>query len=181
VARKTFTINTEPHVADVGGTELLFQPEVMGDQFLDHYEQLRDAQAALGVDVGDLSKVEPARLREVVGALRTFLARMMMPESAARFARYEVTAAGKKLGVFVDPAEAAELAGRRKGGKVEDKSMPLPDRVLVELLEWVVELYGGGGTRPTGSSNGSAPASPSPGTPGKGGLSSRASIRAPGR
>jgi hypothetical protein len=35
-------------------------------------------------------------------------------------------------------------------------TMKLPDRVLVQLLEWVAELYGGGSVeRPTGQSSGS--------------------------
>ncbi|MEU7093034.1 hypothetical protein [Kitasatospora aureofaciens] len=136
--RRSFTINTEPHVAEIGDVELSFLPEVMGDEFLDHYEQLRDAQATLGVDVDDLANVDPKQLRQVTAALRTFLCRVMLPESAEAFA-----------------------------------TMRVPDRVLIELLEWVVELYGGG-ARPTTSSSGSAPALPSPGTRGRAASRSRA-------
>ncbi|WP_224281768.1 hypothetical protein [Streptomyces sp. LS1784] len=39
--RRTFTINTEPHVAEIGDVELLFRPEVMGDEFPDAYTKLR--------------------------------------------------------------------------------------------------------------------------------------------
>lgn len=175
--RKTFKLNTEPHVAEIGSTELLFQPEVYGDEFLDHYEALRESQRSLGVDVDDLGSVEPAKLREVVGALRVFLARLMMPESAAQFARWEVVKAGTSAGFFPTPEEAAEHAATVKGSTLVDKSMRLPDRVLVELLEWVVELYGGG-SRPTSSSNGSAPASRTRGTPGRASSRSKGSIRA---
>lgn len=181
MAKKTFTINTEPHVAVIGDAELHFVPEVMGDEFLSHYERLREAQSALGVDVGDLAKAEPARLRQVVGALRVFLARLMMPESAETFARWEVVVGGKTVSSHDDPADAAEAAEKRKGAAVVDVGMRLPDRVLVELLEWSVELYGGGSSRPTGLSNDSAPASPSPGTPGKAVSRSRASTSTRGR
>lgn len=58
----------------------------------------------------------------------------------------------------------------------------LPHRTLVELVEWVTELYGEGTTgRPTGSSNASAPASPSPGTRGSASSPSKASTRTRGR
>ncbi|MEU1815132.1 hypothetical protein ABZ543_08035 [Streptomyces roseifaciens] len=172
--KKTFTLNTVPHVAEIGDVELEFMPEVYGDQFLEHYEALRAAQSSLGVDVDALSNVEPARLRQAVVALRVFLAKLMLPASAKTFAQWQVVAGGKTIGSYGDPAEAAEAAGRETGAEVEDVSMRLPDRVLVELLEWAVELYGGGGGRPSTSSNGSAQASRSPGTPGKAVSRSRA-------
>lgn len=132
MAKKTFTLNTEPHIAEIGDVQLAFQPEVMGDEFLDAYEALREAQSALGVDMDDLSAVESSQLRQVSAALKTFLARLMLPGSAEMFTE-----------------------------------MRLPDRVLIELMEWSVELYGSGGNRPTGRSSGSAQASPRTGTPGR--------------
>ncbi|GAA2948122.1 hypothetical protein ACFPN0_15320 [Kitasatospora cinereorecta] len=179
--KKTFQLHTEPHVAEIGDVELLFVPEVMGDEFLDNYERLREAQTSIGVDVSDLNKVEPAKLRQVVGSLRLFLARLMVEESAERFARWDVVVAGKTVSTHGDPDLAAVAAAKRKNATVVDKSMRLPDRVLVELLEWAVELYGGGGSRPTLSSSGSAQASPNPGTPGKAVSRSRASLPARGR
>ena len=56
----------------------------------------------------------------------------------------------------------------------------LPDRVLVELLEWVMEIYGGG-SRPTGSSNGSSAASPPTGRRSTGNSRSRGSTPGRGR
>ncbi|MCI3221988.1 hypothetical protein [Streptomyces sp. NP-1717] len=63
MATKTFAINTKPHVADVGGTELLFQPEVMGDDFMDAYAELRNKHQNSGVDLDDLQGTDPAQLR----------------------------------------------------------------------------------------------------------------------
>jgi hypothetical protein len=174
--RRSFTINTEPHVAEVGEHELLFQPEVMGDEFLDAYTKLREVQSAGGVDVDDLANLDPAELRKVTAALRVFLAGLMLPESAEVFARWEVKAGSGKavLGTYGTPEEAEAEAAKKHGAKVTDASLRLPDRVLVELLEWVVELYGSGATaRPTGSSSGSAQASPSRGMRGRAGSPSR--------
>lgn len=44
--RRSFAINTEPHVAEIGDTELFFQPEVMGDEFLDAYTALQKGRRA---------------------------------------------------------------------------------------------------------------------------------------
>ncbi|MFD8774470.1 hypothetical protein [Streptomyces sp. NPDC059916] len=178
---RTFTLNTEPHVATVGETELLFQPEVMGDEFLDAYEALQASQKSLGVDVSNLAAAEPENLRAVVRSLRLFLARLMLPESAQIFARWEVVKDGQTVSDHATPEEAAEAAESVQGGAtVKDVGMRLPDRVLVELLEWAVELYGGG-ERPTGLSSGSAQASLPPGTRGKAVSPSRGSTRTRGR
>ncbi|MFI9026298.1 hypothetical protein [Streptomyces sp. NPDC053560] len=176
---RTFTLNTEPHVATVGETQLLFQPEVMGDEFLDAYEALQESQKRLGVDVNNLAAADPEALRAVVRALRLFLARLMLPESAETFARWEVRKDGETVSAHGTPEKAEEAAAKVEG-TVKDVGMRLPDRVLVELLEWAVELYGGG-QRPTGLSNASAPASPPPGTRGRAVSPSKASTRARGR
>jgi hypothetical protein len=177
--KKTITLNTEPHEAVVGTHTLLFQPEMYGDEFLDAYGRLMDVQKQLG----DVSELSPDRIRGLYAEMRGFLARLMLPETAEVFSRHEVTATdGTVISVHIDrdAAEAAALE-HADGATVEDKSLRLPDRVLVELMEWAVELYGGGGSRPTGSSNGSASASSKGGTPGRAPSSSRASIRGSGR
>ncbi|WTW95385.1 hypothetical protein OG216_19275 [Streptomycetaceae bacterium NBC_01309] len=180
MARKTFTLNTQPHVAEIGETELLFQPEVMGDEFLDAYSGLQDTTKTLGVDLSDLANVDVDQLRAVTTALRTFLARLMLPESAERFACWTVQVGGKVVGTYSSSQDAAEAAASRKNAKVADRSMRLPDRVLVELLEWAVELYGGG-SRPTSSSSGSVPQSRMPGTSGRAASPSRGSTSTRGR
>lgn len=181
MATKTFALNTEPHVAHVGDIALQFQPEVMGDDFMEAYAGLRDAQQANGVDIEKLAEVEPSQLRGVHRSLRAFLAALMLPESADLFLRLDVVKAGKVLSSFETLDEAEEAAGKVKGGgaRIVD-GLRLPDRVLVELLEWVVELYGGG-QRPPTSSGDSAPASPPAGRRGMGVSPSKGSTRARGR
>lgn len=138
MAKKQFTLNKEPHEAQIGDdVTLLFAPEVDGDDFLDHYTELQDGLKELHVDLSDLANADVEKVRATKGVLRTFMSKLMLPESRAEF-----------------------------------EGLKLPDRVLIELLEWAVELYGGG--RPSGSSNGSAPASSSPGTRGRAPSRSRA-------
>lgn len=137
MATRTFSLNTDPHVAQIGDAELKFQPEILGDEFLDGYTKLSEAQKAVG---GDEAAADPVQVRKVTGALREFLSDLMLPESREVFA-----------------------------------NLRLPDRVLIELTEWVTELYGGGANaRPTGRSGGSAPQSRTPGTRSKGSSPSRA-------
>jgi hypothetical protein len=141
VATRKFALNTEPHVAEIGDTKLLFQAEVYGDQFLDAYEKLRTVQKEAKAD--DPANADPAEIRKVTNALRDFLSSFMLPESRDIFAQTR-----------------------------------LPDRILVDLLEWTVEQYG---ARPTGSSSGSAAVSPSRGTRGSATSPSKASTRTRGR
>lgn len=180
MATRTFALNTEPHVAQVGDTTLEFQPEVMGDDFMDAYAALREAQQPIGVDINDLANVDSAQLRTVSRSLRAFLARLMLEESARLFTRLDVVKAGEVLESFSDLAEAEAYAAKVRGGARVVDALRLPDRVLVELLEWVVELYGGG-QRPPTSSGGSAQASPPVGRRGTGVSPSRASARTRGR
>lgn len=178
--KKLITLNTEPHEAEVGPHRLYFVPEMYGDEFLDAYGRLQEVQKALGDDAATMTGDQ---LRSLYGEMKTFLARLMTKECAEEFSRFEVVAGGQTIGAYLSREDAEEAAAgyEADGATVVDKSVRLPDRVLVELMEWVVELYGGGGSRPTGSSNGSAPASSRAGTGGKGPSSSRASTRAAGR
>ncbi|MDI9829682.1 hypothetical protein [Streptomyces sp. KAU_LT] len=167
MAQKTFTLNTEPHVATLGDTELLFQPETYGDEFLEAYEQFRDAQREkTGVDVEDLQGSSAEQLRAVTRSLRVFLGRMMLPESADLFLRVDVLVGGKVVQSFQDREEALEYAaGLDEKAAVQD-ALRLPDRILMELLQWVTSLYSGG-SRPPTSRSGSSTASRRAGTPGK--------------
>ncbi|MCX4458688.1 hypothetical protein OOK58_43035 [Streptomyces sp. NBC_01728] len=182
MATKDFSVRTEPHVANLGDLgKLEFVPEVFGDEFLDGYTKVQEAQAALG-DETDLTKLEPGTLRGVYGSMRAFLGTLMTPESAEKFLRFEVIKGGKVAARFRSRDEAEKHASELTGAaRVEDKSMRLPDRVLVELLEWVTELYGGGNDRPTTPSSGSSRASRRAGTPGKAPSRSKVSTRTAGR
>ncbi|EHM25967.1 hypothetical protein SPW_5634 [Streptomyces sp. W007] len=106
MATEGFALNTEPPVAAIGDTELLFQPEVMGDDLMDGYVVLRDAQQAIGVDIDNLENLDSQAIRNIAVALREFLARLMLPESAELITRLQVSQAGRMLDTFTDRAEA---------------------------------------------------------------------------
>ncbi|WP_233646826.1 hypothetical protein [Streptomyces sp. BSE6.1] len=177
--QKTFSLNTEPHVANIGEHQLLFEPEVFGDEFMDAYAELRESQQAKGVDLENLADADTDDLRRTMRAVRVFLARNMLAESAEFFTRLDVVQGGKVLEAFQDFDEASEFAGQHDGARVVD-ALRLPSRVIVELLEWVVELFGGG-NRPTMPSSGSATASPRAGRRSTGVSPSKASTRTRGR
>ncbi|MFM9590701.1 hypothetical protein ACKI16_29365 [Streptomyces scabiei] len=176
MSRKSFALNREPHVADLGeGTELHFVPEVYGDRFLDAYAELQEAQKALGAEDGDTASLSGDRLRDLYGAIRTYLGKVMTDECAETFNRFEVSLNGNVVEVFRSRAEAdAYFEGLGAGARVSDKSLHLPDRVLIELMEWSIELYGGGQKRPTGPSKGSSAGSRRTGTSGRAASRSKA-------
>ncbi|TXS51949.1 hypothetical protein EAO75_09315 [Streptomyces sp. uw30] len=182
MATRELAARTEPHVASMGDLgKLEFVPEVFGDEFLDSYNKVQEAQSALGGEE-DLTKMDPDTLRLVYGAMRHFLGTLMTPESAERWLRFEVVNAGKLVDHFRTRTEAeAKAAEIGPTARVQDKSMRIPDRVLVDLLEWVTELYGGGNDRPTTPSSGSSRASRRAGTAGKASSPSKASTRTAGR
>lgn len=145
MARKQFTVNTEPHVAEIGDIELLFRPEVNGGEFLDKILDMQEHLAPLAAlatrmqaDPESLSPDDVEKLRGATRALSAFVGNYLIEESKPVF------------------AEAA-----------------LPDRVLVELLAWLKEVYSGG--RPTGSATGSQQRSPKAGTRSTGNSRSKAS------
>ncbi|MCL7377006.1 hypothetical protein [Streptomyces sp. 35G-GA-8] len=51
MAKKQFTLNTAPHEAEIGDTTFVFQAEVLGDEFLDRYEQFQEANRRLDIDL----------------------------------------------------------------------------------------------------------------------------------
>ncbi|MER6557870.1 hypothetical protein ABT300_08895 [Streptomyces sp. NPDC001027] len=179
MATRSFALNTAPHVAEIGATKLEFQPEVFGDEFMDAYVELREAQKAKGVDMDNLTDADAEDVRRTVRALRLFLARQMLEDSAALFLRLNVVKDGETLKTFADFDQAEKYAGQHKGSRVVD-ALRLPTRVIVELLEWVVELYGGG-NRPTTSSAASSTPSRQAGRRGTGVSPSKASTRTSGR
>ncbi|KAA9379604.1 hypothetical protein F5972_08080 [Microbispora cellulosiformans] len=180
MARQKFALNTEPHVAEIGDDiELLFKPEVTGEEFLAAHERLQQAQAQLTDGDGqDRSVAEQARVANL--AVKLFLAGFMLPKSALVFARWEVRdPTGQVVLSTGDPGEAERHAAKVDGAQVADVGMALPDRVLLALTNWVTEVYGGG--RPTGLSGGSATASPPSGRRSTGSSRSRVSTPARGR
>lgn len=118
--RQVFSLNSEPHIAEIGDTELVFQPEADSDQFVDAWAAMQKAKESL-----EGQQQTPESIRKGTKEARKFITTFMDQDSAKEFAK-----------------------------------MKLPDRILVQLVKWITEIYGnngGGQTRPTGSSNGSAP------------------------
>lgn len=116
MAEKTFAINTEPHVINIGTAKLLLEPEVIGAEFAEAYAGLKVAQKQI-TDAGD--NVGSEELLAVNEGMRSFLRRFMLADS-----------------------------------KEEFDHLILPDRILVQMLEFVAQLYGGGsGNAPGGSSS----------------------------
>lgn len=181
MARHKFAINTEPHVAEIGDDiELLFKPEVMGDEFLEAWDRLESTFDRLGVEKADPQGAPADVLKTATAAVRTFLAGFMLPESAKVYAWWEVRdKAGKVIAGSGDVEEADRQAAKVKGATVVDVGLRLPDRVHLQLMDWIKEVYGGG--RPPTSSPASAPPSPPAGTPGTASSRSRGSTPTRGR
>lgn len=119
MSTRSFAINTEPHVAKVGESDLHFQPEVIGAEFAEAYDAIRTVQLKVKAAQGNKASsskhakdddVDSSVLAELSLAMRSFV--------------------GKFL---VDDHERETFSGMR-----------IPDRVLVQLMEWVAELYGSG-------------------------------------
>lgn len=177
--RKAFALNQEPHVAEIGDQELEFQPEVMGDEFLDAYAEMRDRQKAeSGVDVEDLKGGDAEDLRKVTGGLRIFLSRLMLPDSAKLITQVDVRKDGNVLETFYTWEEGRAYADEHGG--TPRWAFRVPDRILVQLLDWTVELYSGG-RRPPTSSGASAAPSRKAGTRSTGASRSKGSTRTSGR
>jgi hypothetical protein len=117
MAERTFEIRTEPHVARIGGTVLLFEPDVAGADFMSAYVKLQDAQQTASdmltprkaTATKHAKQADPAAIAMLDEALREFLAALLVPTSRDVFAETKI-----------------------------------PQRVLVEIVEWCTELYGGG-------------------------------------
>lgn len=118
MATRTFEIRTEPHLATIGEDTLAFTPEVIGADFAQAYDKLRQVQSKVkAAQAGKASSTKHAKedgigsdvLSELSAAMREFVGGFLMPESVTVFA-----------------------------------AMRLPDRILIQLMEWVAELYGGG-------------------------------------
>lgn len=133
MTERVFEIRTEPHKAVIGGIAILFQAEIVGAQFAQAYNKLRSVQDRVNSAKGSkASSTKNAKAENVSPEL--------LAELSAAMTDF--------VGGFVTPESETAFAGLR-----------LPDRVLVELMQWVAELYGSGGGNPSdsgGSSTGSA-------------------------
>jgi hypothetical protein len=124
MAVRQFAINTDPHVFQVGDTKLLLEPEVEGAVFAQAYAELREVQG----------KVKGAKVVAAKGG-------------------HKPKGGGKDDADDMDPAVLIQLNTAMRsflrGFMLPDSvavfdGMRLPDRVLVEMMEAVAELYGSG-------------------------------------
>lgn len=122
MASRTFAINTTPHEAIIGDTTLLFEPEVLGAEFAQAYDMLRTVQQKVkGAEGGKASSTKHAKADSVDASVLADLSDAMRVFVAT---------------FLLDESREA-FAGMR-----------LPDRVLVQLMEYAAELYGGGSGNP---------------------------------
>lgn len=115
---RTFEIRTEPHEAVIGSDKLLFEPEVIGSEFAQAYEALKIVQKKVNDAKGSkASSTKPAKADSLDASVLSELSAAMRD--------------------FVSKFLLAESRPVFDG-------LRLPDRVLVQLMEYVAELYGGG-------------------------------------
>ena len=118
MASRDFVINTEPHVANIGTDQLLFRPEVVGAEFAEAYAKLVDVQTKVNERRG-------------------------VKSSSTKHAKAD--AVDPKTLVELNAAMREFLSGlMMPDSQKKFETLAVPDRILVQLLEWVSELYGGG-------------------------------------
>lgn len=131
---RVFEIRTEPHRAVIGQNTLLFQPEADGAEFVSAYGKLQQKQE------------EAASLEKPRKASSTKHAKSPLSETELSTVAVLEAAMRDFLAEFLLPDSRDVFKG-----------LKLPQRVLIELIEWVAELYGGGSGNPdagTGTSTG---------------------------
>lgn len=120
---RVFEIRTEPHRAVIGDIVLLFEPEAEGSDFLAGYAKLKDVQTRVNKQLNGTKSSSTKHAKEAdpdPEALAQLNATMR--EFVAR---------------FLLPESIEVFAGMR-----------LPERILVQLIEFAAELYGGGSGNP---------------------------------
>lgn len=123
MAVRQFTINQTPHEFQVGDVSLFLEPEVEGAVFAEAYAQLREVQA-------DAKRVQKsAKASSTKHKAADADADGMDPQTLVKLNK----AMRDFLRGFMLPDSAAVFDGMR-----------LPDRVLVQMMEAVAELYGSG-------------------------------------
>lgn len=116
---RTFTLNTEPHEAIIGDVTLFFEPEVLGAEFVQAYTRLREAQVKVSGTRATSSKAGKAADTDPKALLE-------LTQTMRSFVRD-----------LLMPESRETFDGLR-----------LPDRILIQLVEYAAELYGGGSGNP---------------------------------
>lgn len=116
---RTFTLNVDPHAAVIGDVTLWFQAEAVGTEFLDAYKDLRAVQ----------QKVQGSKASSTKHAKAEDVSTETLAELHAAMRSF--------VGTFLMPESRDAFTTLR-----------LPDRVLLQLVEYMAELYGSGTGNP---------------------------------
>lgn len=123
MTERVFEIRTEPHRAVIGATTLLFEPEAYGSEFVAEYNKLREVQTRVGRKAGGTKANSSKHAKEAdISAEELAEVNQALRGFIARFLMPE------SLDVF--------------------HQMRVPDRILLKLVEFAAELYGGGSGNP---------------------------------
>lgn len=127
MTERTFMIRTEPNRAVIGDHVLLFVPEVPGTYFIESYLHLQSVQASIEIEQATRAKVNSSKHSK---AAPVDIERVKAANAAADafLIRFLLDDEAKQVFKAVRPT--------------------LPDRTVVELINWVAELYGGGSGNP---------------------------------
>lgn len=124
---RVFEIRTEPHRAVIGAETLLFEPEAVGAEYVTLYAELQRKQEEVSAKTAPRKASSTKHAKPVVDDLSN----LIELEEAMRNFLASFMLAESKL-VF--------------------HQMRLPQRILIELIEWIGELYGGGSGNPDAAS-----------------------------
>lgn len=123
MAERVFKIRTTPHRAVIGDTTLLYEPEAYGTEFVAEYNKLVEVQSRVGRKAaGTKANSSKHAKSSDINAEELAEVNAAMRGFVARFLLPE------SVPVF--------------------ESMRIPDRILLELVEFAAELYGGGSGNP---------------------------------
>lgn len=123
MTERVFEIRSEPHRAVIGDTVLLFTPEAEGSDFLAGYAKLKDVQGRVNKQLTGTKAGSTKHAKEADPD----------PEVLAELAR----TMREFVSRFLMPESVPVFANMR-----------LPERILVQLIEFAAELYGGGSGNP---------------------------------
>lgn len=126
MSRAKFDVFTEPHVAEVGDKEFRFYPEVLARKILEPYRELMASLDGIDLDPKTLGTDPSAAAQTMEQGTKT------------------TAALCRLLSALMLPEDREVF-----------EAMDLPDRVIGQMFQWIMEVYGG--SRPTGPSNGSSP------------------------
>ncbi len=119
MASKSFALNTEPHEATVGDLVFYFEPFVTGAEFAEAYADLTAVQA---------------KLKAAKGAKAT----------SGKPAKADNTMDPKLLAEVSDAMRTFILQFMVTGDQLTAfANLKVPDGLLVDVINWLAELYGG--------------------------------------